>query len=312
MADEPESPIRAAGALVWRASGDGPLVALVHRPRYDDWSFPKGKCRNGEHVLAAAIREVAEETGVRAVLGRPLAAAVYPVGGRSKRVSYWTARCAEPGTFTPGREVDEVAWLPPGPAAERLSYLRDVALLDEMASGPVATAPLILLRHASAGRKVTGNGVADDRRPLDARGTADATTLAGLLASYGSCRVISSPAERCLATVRPYAAALGLAVTAEPALAVSPAGPGGHADPGLLRRAADLTAAVALAGLPALICAHRENLPVMLDAALGALAPGPVLRREPAGQLDLAKGAFVVLQMADGALASAEWHDVTA
>ena len=89
--------IRAAGALVWRPSGQGLEVAVVHRRRYDDWSFPKGKRERGEHVLMTAVREVAEETGVRVILGRPLSAALYERAGRPKRVDYWAGRPAVGG-----------------------------------------------------------------------------------------------------------------------------------------------------------------------------------------------------------------------
>src|ERR1022692_5132358 len=90
MADTGDSDlIRAAGAVVWRPGQAGPDIALVHRPRYDDWSFPKGKCERDEHVLTAALREVVEETGLRVILGRPLRPSVYRTGAGTKRVSYW-------------------------------------------------------------------------------------------------------------------------------------------------------------------------------------------------------------------------------
>ena len=127
--------VRAAGAIVWRPGARGPDVALVHRPRYDDWSYPKGKCERGEHVLLGAVREVEEETGLRIVLGRPLRPLVYRAGGRPKRVSYWVARSTGSVGFVPGSEVDEVAWLPASAARERLSYRRDVQLLDEFLAG---------------------------------------------------------------------------------------------------------------------------------------------------------------------------------
>ncbi len=265
----------------------------MHRPRYDDWSYPKGKCEPGEHVLDAAVREVAEETGLRVVIGRPLTPSVYQVSAGVKHVAYWVARCTGSAGFVPNSEVDEVRWLPADDARERLSYPRDVALLEEFRSGPVRTVPLILLRHAEAGRKREqagdGTAAADLARPLDARGSADAESLARLLASYGKCRVISSAAERCVATVRPYAAATG--VRQRPGHG-SPAGPG-----------ASRAAALAAAGEPALICAHRENLPELIGAAFGALGASPPDARP------LSKSEFWVLQSADGVLASAERHD---
>ncbi|HVB46311.1 MAG TPA: NUDIX hydrolase [Streptosporangiaceae bacterium] len=344
--------IRAAGALVWRPGAAGPEIALIHRPRYDDWSYPKGKCERGEHVLATAIREVTEETGLRVILGRPLTPSVYRVGGRVKRVSYWAARYLESVGFVPGHEVDQVTWLPAAQARERLSYQRDVDLLDEFLSGPAKSVPFILTRHVSAGRKRAA-GPDDLARPLDPRGVADAKLLAGLLTSYGSCRVISSAAERCVATVRPYAAAVGVPVEIEPAFTVTPAArpevdlaeagsrrkakaakmakpaagrdgaaaqepvpglpawpggtPGSSREPGepeiglqAARRVGDLAAS----GVPTVICAHRENLPWLTDAAFAALgAAAPSLR-------PLRKGAFLVVQSAGGVFVSSEQHDL--
>ena len=86
MADAASGEIRAAGAVLWRVRAEGIETALVHRPRYDDWSFPKGKSLPGEHVLLTAVREVEEETGVRAALGRRLASQHYPVDGQPKRI----------------------------------------------------------------------------------------------------------------------------------------------------------------------------------------------------------------------------------
>ena len=140
----------------------------MHRPRYDDWSFPKGKAERGEHLLRTAIREVAEETGLRVVLGRPLRPSVYHVGDRVKRVSYWAASCIGSDGFVAGHEVDELAWLDAGQTRERLTYERDLTLLEEFESGPVRTVPLILLRHASAGvREATGAAGVPWSRPAE-------------------------------------------------------------------------------------------------------------------------------------------------
>jgi 8-oxo-dGTP diphosphatase len=117
--------VRAAGGLVRR---DG-RVLLVHRPRYDDWTFPKGKCEPGEGDLACALREVREETGLECEAGRELASTHYTDGrGRPKRVRWWLM---EPvgGAFEATAEVDEIRWLDPAEAAGLLSYDRDVELL---------------------------------------------------------------------------------------------------------------------------------------------------------------------------------------
>jgi 8-oxo-(d)GTP phosphatase len=306
MDDAPETgEIHAAGMVLWRPSGSGREVALVHRPRYDDWSFPKGKLAHGEHPLLAAVREVAEETGRQATLGRPLPTARYEDrAGRPKRVDYWAGRpvLGGPDSFRPNHEVDAVDWLPVQAARGRLSYPRDGLILDDFAVGPAETEPLILLRHASAGAKESWPG--DDLdRPLDAGGAAVAAELAPLLACYGSGRVITSAAERCVATVRPYAAMTGAKLEIEPVLAV------GHPDGGLVLgdgtgAAAGLVMRVIADGLPAIICAHRENLARLLAAACAELRADP-----PAGH-PLGKGGFWVLHVADGRLAAAEKHSV--
>ena len=130
VADE----VRAAGAVVWRPAGSGTQVVLVHRPKYDDWSLPKGKLEPGEHVLLAAVREVAEETALEVTLGRRLLPVQYVSGEVSKRVDYWVATAAGAGTqaaFEPTSEIDEVAWLAASSAPTSLSYERDAELLAE-------------------------------------------------------------------------------------------------------------------------------------------------------------------------------------
>ncbi|MCL2729863.1 MAG: NUDIX hydrolase [Actinomycetia bacterium] len=123
--------VRAAGTVLWRRSAaDGKVeIALVHRPRYDDWSLPKGKLKRGEDFAAAAVRETHEETGMRCVLGASLPASRYLVEGRPKEVRYWSAEAVD-GGFTPNREVDRVVWLPPAAARHRLTHDRDRPLVD--------------------------------------------------------------------------------------------------------------------------------------------------------------------------------------
>lgn len=300
--DPPHDVIRAAGAVVWRPGAAGTQVVLVHRPRYDDWSFPKGKSARDEHPLQTAMREVAEETGLRVVLGPCLTASEYEVDGRPKKVRYWAARCTESLGFVPGREIDDLAWLDLPQAAARLSYERDRVLLDEFAATTPDTIPFILLRHTQAGTKVRGLE-ADLTRPLDEQGAADAELLAKLLSSYGSCGVMTSAAERCIASVRPYAQAVGMPVEIEPAFTAS-ADDQADADNDYwpaARRTAELVAQ----RQPTLICAHRENLPVMLDAARTALGASGDLPPQPLG-----KGSFVVLQCARGAVVTSEHQEL--
>jgi len=132
--------IQAAGGVLWRHSPvDAELeVCLVHRPKYDDWSHPKGKLKRGEEPLTAALREVAEETGYTAEPGTELSTVSYFVGGRPKQVRYWAAEAVS-GGFAPNDEVDRILWLSPGAARSRLTQFRDRGLVDEL---------LTTLRHA--------------------------------------------------------------------------------------------------------------------------------------------------------------------
>ena len=296
-------------------------MALIHRPRYDDWSFPKGKLEPGEHVLIAAVREVAEETGVRPVLGRRLRPANYLSHGRPKHVDYWVDRPAAqaadgpddppgPSAFVPNAEVDELVWLPLTAAGDRLSYQHDREVLSEFASAPAATTALILVRHTSArNRKAWQNaGHPDDlTRPLTPLGQTQAKLLGQILSCYGPARVISSAAERCLATVEPYAELTGGVVEPTPAFAPPPASqPPAEAAPSATAAARGLVTGLVTTGEPVVICAHRENLPAMLRWICESLG-APV----PAGP-PLPKGAFWALHMGGGRLISAEQHRLAA
>ncbi len=121
--------VRAAGGVVVRPAGGSVEVAVVHRPRYDDWSLPKGKLKDDESWSAAALREVEEETGLRCELGEQLASAHYrDRKGRAKEVQWWLMRPIE-GEFEPGDEVDELRWIPLDAALELLDYEQDRELV---------------------------------------------------------------------------------------------------------------------------------------------------------------------------------------
>jgi 8-oxo-dGTP pyrophosphatase MutT (NUDIX family) len=139
---EPQPEVRAAGGLVWRATviadegGDtraGVEIILVHRPRYDDWSFPKGKLDKGESFERAAVREVAEETGLVCSLGRELPSTEYTDGkGRSKLVRYWAMRIVEVQPWSANAEVDGRRWATFDEARSMLTYPHDRLLLDRL------------------------------------------------------------------------------------------------------------------------------------------------------------------------------------
>jgi 8-oxo-dGTP diphosphatase len=128
-----DTPVQAAGCVLWRRSPiDGELaVCLVHRPKYDDWSHPKGKLKRGEDAPACAVREVAEETGYTARLGAELPTLRYLAQGRPKEVRYWAAEAVS-GGFTSNDEVDRILWLSPTAARNRLTQPRDRTLVDAL------------------------------------------------------------------------------------------------------------------------------------------------------------------------------------
>jgi 8-oxo-dGTP diphosphatase len=122
--------VEAAGGVVFDDEG---RVAIVHRPRYDDWSLPKGKLDPGETFEEAALREVEEETGLRCALGDELEPVRYRDNkGRPKIVRYWLMHVEDDPGFTPNDEVDELSWVTPGEAAELLTYPHDAELVREL------------------------------------------------------------------------------------------------------------------------------------------------------------------------------------
>jgi phosphohistidine phosphatase SixA len=205
--------IAAAGGVPWRPARDSFEVALVHRPRYDDWSLPKGKLHAGEHALVGARREVTEEVGYDVVLGRRLPSRRYDTTRGPKAVDYWAMRAGTPRS-DPANEVDEVAWLSTAAALRRLSYDSDVEVLDALGD-PRGVSLVVLVRHASAGDPDTWTG--DDRlRPLDAKGERQAEAVREVLALFGVTRVASVPNARCIDTVAGLAADLAVPVRDEP------------------------------------------------------------------------------------------------
>lgn len=215
---KPAQRIIAAGAVLWRPDHDTgqPRLAVIHRPRYDDWSLPKGKVDPGENEPVAAVREIWEETGERAHLGRRLTEVTYPIPEGTKVVHYWAAR-AVGGEFVPGNEVDRLEWLAPTEAADRLTYPHDRDVLATFGEHPADTQTVLVVRHGTAGVKSRYKG--DDRgRPLDKNGRAQAESLVAQLMAFGPTTVYAADRARCTQTVEPLAQELGVPIQMEPDL----------------------------------------------------------------------------------------------
>ncbi len=213
-------PIAAAGGIVFRRRKDrAPEYLVIHRPRYDDWSLPKGKLDAGESYEQCALREVEEETGRVAKLKEQIGTVAYETSaGNMKRVRYWVMEAIS-GSFEPNGEVDEVAWLRPRKARSRLSYPRDRAVFDrgvQLVKRP-NSGRIYLVRHARAGDARQWKGP-DRKRPLSKRGRLQAAALTDALASMPLTRLLSSKTTRCIETIAPLSELIDLEIERHPAL----------------------------------------------------------------------------------------------
>jgi len=300
--------VEAAGALVWRVRTGRLQVALVHRPRYDDWSWPKGKLEPGESIVTAAWREVAEETGHDVVLGVPLPPLEYAIsGGRTKRVHYWAAQVAgrddaaslrarPPVPRASRAEIDHVRWFDVEVAAARLTRADDraplVALVAAHAKGRLDTRAVVVARHGTARRRSGWAGGEDDR-PLTPVGRRQAAHLVPVVSAFGAGRIVSSPWLRCVDTAQPYASAAQLPV--EHVAGLSEAG---HAaDPGAV---ADVVESLLQAPGDSVLCTHRPVLPAVV-AALASRSRRSVRDALPSSDPYLHPGQVLVAHVAQRA-----------
>jgi len=278
--------VLAAGVVVFRP---GRRVLLVHRPKYDDWSFPKGKLDRGEHAVSAAVREVAEETGLHVRLCLPLSSQRYPIaGGRTKSVHYWTGRVVgddDVSGYLPNAEIDDVRWVGVEQAERLLTYSRDVATLAEAVKRRRKTRAVIVLRHAAARSRSAWR--ADDReRPLLKVGEQQAERLLPLLAAYDVTRVLSSPSRRCVQTVEPFVHTTGWELDERRRLSEEDV-----SSKGLARVVDD----VLDDERSTVVCTHRPVLPSLFDA-LGLDDPG------------LATGEMLVVHLRKNVVVGTERH----
>lgn len=281
-----ETVVRAAGGIVTLRDGEEPRFALVHRPKYDDWTFPKGKLFEGESEEQAALREVEEETGLRCRLGDPVDSVTYTDRlGRPKVVRYWTMT-PDGGTFRPNDEVDELRWVGPDEAMELLTYLHDRDLLRSVLASPTWS-PVYLVRHAKAGERARWKGP-DEERPLTEEGRRQAERLVERFQGAEIERIVSSPFLRCIQTVEPLARSRGLEVEIADELAEG-------TDP---ERTVEFI--WRLEPVPTVLCGHGGEIDTVVRAfeAEGATVEG---------SRGLAKGSVWVLERERGRVVSARY-----
>ena len=278
--------VRAAGGIVMLPDGEEPRIALVHRPKYHDWTFPKGKLLEGEPDDQAALREVEEETGLRCRLGNPVDSVTYTDrSGRPKVVRYWRMT-PDGGEFRPNDEVDELRWVRPDEAMGLLTYGHDRDLLRSVLAERTRS-PVYLVRHAKAGVRELWQGP-DEERPLTRPGRRQAERLVERFEGLEIERIISSPFLRCLQTVEPLARARGLEVEIADELAEG-------ADP---ERPIEFICG--LGPEPTVLCGHGGEI----DAVVRAFEDEGA---KVEGSRGLAKGSVWVLEREDGNVVSGRY-----
>ena len=203
--------VRAAGAVLWRRLSDDLVqVALIHRPKYQDWSFPKGKIEIGESDISCAYREVMEETGFDSQFGPELCKVEYPVGDQLKVVRYWSAQAmGDPKNVLDVNEVDQLIWVTISDAYQKLSREGDKEVLKNFEIYGVDTTPLILLRHGKAIAREEWEGD-DGDRPLAQLGQIQSKRMLSRYLPFAISEIHTSDAVRCYETVAPMARAMSL------------------------------------------------------------------------------------------------------
>jgi len=268
--------IRAAGALLWREVDSRNLeIALIHRPRYNDWSLPKGKIEGGETALQCAYREVFEETGIKASLTRQLGTVEYEESGELKRVIFWSAHCSlDTGTFVVNEEVDELVWFTPEDALVKTTHDSDRQIIDSFQAQEPRTDTLIILRHTKALERGDWDE-ADSERTLDEVGFDQAQLLIKHLEPFAIDEVYTSNYTRCVQTVTPLSHSRGLNITQVPSLNEETF----ETDP---QRAVAFANALKQDEKNILICSHNPVIPTMLRGILNTkLKNKDLIKLEP-------------------------------
>lgn len=285
--------IYAAGCVCWRIRGGNLQVLLIHRPRSDDWSWPKGKQDNGETLPETAVRELREETGLRVRLGIPLADVRYRAGSKRKLVRYWAAEIPAGVKPTPDRrEVDAASWVSPAKARKMLTNSKDIAPLDTLEAhartATLATRPVIVVRHAKAMPRSSWQRAEGDR-PLAATGKRQALAVTRLLAAWSPQRVVTSPWLRCMSTVVPYATKNGIKVKERKVLTEA-------AHKRNPAKAAAEVAKLFEKDHSTVLCTHRPVLPTVLSVLAQHLAP-QLADHLPTSDPYLTPGQMIVLHV---------------
>ncbi len=256
--------IFAAGTVIFKGRGLNQKIAVIHRPHREDWSFPKGKIDAPESAPAAAVRETLEETGLHVVLHQSLTPQEYIFDNLPKTVFYWRARLVKPPVFVPNDEADQLVWVSLKAALKLLTYEVDRQLAKE-AFKAKDTKPLILLRHATAEKRIEWSDryskaiPPDSFRPLTPAGIMQSHLIGDLLSAFGINKVVSSDSIRCVATVSPYAASQELALEAHQNLSELGWEFNNKSGLKLIRKLAKLNQ-------PVVICGHRPALPALAQA----------------------------------------------
>ncbi len=289
----------AAGIICWRETKGILEVLLVHRPKYDDWTFPKGKQDPGEYLPETAIREMLEETGISLRLGRPIAEISYLADkNEEKIVYYWSSKVREKALkknkFQANDEISKIRWEKVDDAIGKLSYKHDQKLLKDVIrihqAGELETRALVLLRHATATPRSEWKGQ-EAKRPLLPEGRQQAKRLVSLLNAFGPKRLVTSPWKRCEQTIEPYAKAgkkkiIERSQLTELSSKLSP------------RKTKVAVEALFDETTSALLCSHRPALPTITQT-LAANAKASI-KDEILAATTLSPAEFVVLRMTMG------------
>jgi phosphohistidine phosphatase SixA/8-oxo-dGTP pyrophosphatase MutT (NUDIX family) len=251
--------IMAAGAVVWRKNSDDSIsIALIHRPRYSDWSLPKGKAEVGEALISSAYREVLEETNLKIKIGPFIDQTQYFVPQGLKQVNFWSARAiGEDHPFHPNNEVDQMEWFSTAAAIEKVDRESDREILQKFIVSPFDSSAFIMLRHAKALARSEWQGD-DDDRPLELTGQLQAKRMLSIFQVFGLEEIYTSDAVRCFDTVAALGKSLGIELRVVNQLSE-------YTFKKNKEKAIDFVKEVIKSNETILICSHNPVLPRMLE-----------------------------------------------